>query len=119
LRSTMAHEGCCKDGVVAGTAAATRGTPGEPPSRGGGGGLLCAAFPDACTTDTWADSTLSVAEDVQTIGDVPATQTAGVVEVGVCKERTYRRLVSPSSRLIRSKLEKHTQHASIGLACDE
>jgi hypothetical protein len=27
--------------------------------------------------------------DVQTIGDVPATQTAGVVEVGVCKKRTY------------------------------
>jgi hypothetical protein len=57
--------------------------------------------------------------DVQTIGNVPATQTAGVLEVGVCKERTYRRLVSPSSRLIRSKLEEHTQHASIGLACDE
>jgi hypothetical protein len=57
--------------------------------------------------------------DVQTIGVVPATQTAGVLDVGVCKERTYRRLVSPSSRLIRSKLEKHTQHASIGLACDE
>jgi hypothetical protein len=49
------QEGCCRDGVVAGTAAATRGTPGEPPSRGGGG---C----DACTINTWADSTLSVAE---------------------------------------------------------
>ena len=57
--------------------------------------------------------------DVQTIGVEPATQTAGVLDVGVCKERTYRRLVSPSSRLIRSKLEKHTQHASMGLACDE
>lgn len=29
--------------------------------------------------------------DVQTIGDIPATQTAGVLEVGVCKERTYTR----------------------------
>ena len=28
--------------------------------------------------------------DVQTVGGVPATQTAGVLEVGVCKERTYR-----------------------------
>ena len=39
--------------------------------------------------------------DVQTNGDVLATQTAGVLEVGVCKERTYRRLLSPSSRLNR------------------
>jgi hypothetical protein len=45
---------------------------------------------------------ISTIMDVQIIGDVPATQAAGVLKVGVCKERTYRRLVSPSARLIRS-----------------
>jgi hypothetical protein len=53
--------------------------------------------------------------DVQTIGDVPATQTAGVVGVGVCKERTYRRLVSPSSRLIRSVV--HAPYMLAKLPC--
>jgi hypothetical protein len=38
--------------------------------------------------------TPTVGVDVQTIGVVPATQTAGVVDVGVCKERTYRRQVT-------------------------
>jgi hypothetical protein len=56
------------------------------------GGLLTSPSVCACRCQgNWVQhASPTHLVDVQTIEDVPATQTAGVLEVGVCKERTYR-----------------------------